>query len=307
MMKKIKYLILILCFSFMISGCAKQKEEVEPKSSSTPLLFEVSKEGATNKIYLFGSIHAADESLYPLPDYVLNAYHDSDAIAVEFDLVAYAADLSNQVELLSKFVYPDAKTISEDLDKETYEKGVEILKTAGLYYSMMDSYTPIMWESLIENVVMINTGLSEQYGIDTHFLNLAKEDNKKIIELESADYQYSMLLGFDMDLQIYLLKESINRYEESQENMKKLYDLYKKGNQNDLESLLFEEGETNAYLEEYNNQLITVRNNNMTASLKESFQNGETVFCTVGLGHIIGEGGIVDLLSQEGYKVTVVK
>lgn len=306
-MKKMKYLILILCFSFMVCGCSKQKEEVEPKSSNTPLLFEVSKEGMNNKLYLFGSIHAADETLYPLPNYVLDAYQNSDAIAVEFDLVAYEADLSSQFELLSKFVYDNEKTIQDDLDEETYEKAVEILKTAGLYYSMMDSYTPIMWQTLIESVMMIDAGLEEQYGIDKHFLNLAKEDNKKIIELESADYQYNMLLSFDMDLQVYLLKESIKEYDKLKDATIDLYDLYKKGNKDDLETLLFEEEETSEYAKEYNNQLVTVRNINMAVSLENAFQDGKNIFCTVGLAHIIGEGGIADLLTQEGYTVTVIK
>ena len=305
-MKKLKYLILILCFSFMV-GCSTKKEEVEPISNTTPLLIEVSKEGVENKLYLFGSIHAADEDLYPLPDYVLNAYHNSDAIAVEFDLVDFSKDLSNQMELLSKFTYPDQKTIKDDIEDEVYQTGVEILKSAGLYTWMIDRYQPIMWQSLIENVAMLDSGLKEQYGIDRYFLTLAKEDNKEIKELESAEYQYNMLLGFDMDMQVYLLKEGIKEYEQSAENMQKLYELYKKGNEQDLEILLFEEEVTDPYMEEYNNLLITVRNINMTESLEEAFQNGEKVFCTVGLAHIIGESGIADLLEQKGYTVTVIR
>lgn len=304
-MNKIKYLILILCFSFMV-GCSNKKEETEPIATTTPLLIEVSKEGAENKLYLFGSIHAADENLYPLPDYVLNAYKESDSIAVEFDLVEFTKDLSSQMELLSKFVYTDGSTITDNINEDTYTKGVELLKSAGLYTSMMDYYKPIMWQSLIENVVMLDSGLDEQYGIDKHFLTLAKENNKNIIELESAEYQYNMLLGFDMDMQVYLLEESIKQIEEAKENMVKLYDLYKKGNKEDLEKLVFEEETSDSYTEQYNNELITVRNQNMTESLDQTFGEGKNVFCTVGLAHIIGEGGIADLLEQRGYTITIV-
>lgn len=287
-------------------GCSNKKEETKPISTTTPLLIEVTKEGVENKLYLFGSIHAADETLYPLPDYVLNAYKESDAIAVEFDMIEFTKDLSNQMELLSKFVYTDGTKITDYIENDTYTKGVELLKSARLYTSMIDHYKPIMWQSLIENVAMINAGLDEAYGIDQHFLSLAKENNKNIIELESAEYQYNMLLGFDMDMQVYLLEESIKQIEEAKDAMMQLYDLYQKGNQEELEKLVFGEETSDSYTEQYNDALITVRNQNMTETLEQTFKEGQNVFCTVGLAHIIGEGGIADLLEQEGYTITIV-
>ncbi len=306
-MNKIKYLFLILCVSFMV-GCSNQKEETKPISTTTPLLIEVTKEGIENKLYLFGSIHAADETLYPLPDYVLNAYKKSDSIAVEFDMIEFIKDLSNQMELLSKFVYTDGTKITNYIENDTYIKGVQLLKSAKLYTAMIDHYKPIMWQSLIENVVMINAGLDDTYGIDQHFLSLAKDDHKNIIELESAEYQYNMLLGFDMDLQVYLLEESIKTYEQSIETMQHLYSLYQKGDLHLLEEFILQgDVEQNPYMEEYNHMLVTVRNQNMAESLEQTFLERKTIFCTVGLAHIIGQGGIADLLEQKGYTITVVK
>lgn len=300
-MKKIKYFVLILCFTFLV-GCSNKKENQEPIATTTPLLLEVSSPDQENKLYLFGSIHAADESLYPLPDYVVNAYNQSDALAVEFDIIAYTENLTNQLQLLAKFMYKDKDSIKNHISTETYESGVAILKEAGLYHTIMDQYYPIMWQSLIENSVLTDSGLEESYGIDKHFLTLAKENSKEIIELESAESQYEMLLGFSLETQVYLLEESIKAYDTLKENMRQLYMLYKEGNPNHLEQLLAAE-ETNAYVEEYNEQLVTIRNQNMTASLENYFKEGKNIFCTVGLAHIIGEGGIADLLEQKGYSV----
>lgn len=304
-MKKMKYLILILCFSFLV-GCSNEKDNAKPIATTTPLLIEVTQEETNQKLYLFGSIHAADESLYPLPNYVLNAYRNSDSIAVEFDLMEYEKDLSNQFQILANFTYEDSKTIKDVLDETTYQLGIEILKNAGLYYSVIDSYKPIIWESLIESISMQETGLDELYGIDKYFLNLAKEDHKKIIELESAEYQYNVLNSFTEEEQVYFLKEMIQNYEASKENTKQLYEQYKKGNKNDLENLLFEKT-TNEYVDTYNHKLITIRNENMFTSLKEKLNSNKIIFCTVGLGHIIGENGLADLFSKEGYTITILK
>lgn len=307
-MKKLKYVILLFCLTITLIGCTKKEAEQAPESTSTPLLLEVTKEGMDNKLYLFGSIHAGEKTMYPLPDYIINAYKESDILAVEFDLVEYSSDIANQMELLSKFIIPDGKKITDYVDEKTYHSGVSILENLGLYSPMYDSYSPIMWQTLIETAAMEEVNLSSAYGIDTYMLELAKEDGKKILELESAEYQYNVLLGFDEETQIYLLKQSIEEHENSKENLKELYELYKKGNKEELEKLVFQsEEEPNQYEIEYNEKLITIRNNNMTDLLEKNFQEGKNVFCTVGLAHIIGKGGMIDQFEQRGYTVRVVK
>lgn len=307
-MKKLKYLIVLLCFSIMLSGCMKKEAEPTPKSTSTPLLLEVTKEGMDNKLYLFGSIHAGEKTMYPLPNYIMNAYKESDVLAVEFDLVEYASDMENQMDLLSKFIIPDGGKITDYIDEETYNSGVAILENLGLYSSLYDHYNPMMWQTLIESAAMEEVDLSSIYGIDTHMLELAKEDGKKILELESAEEQYNMLLSFDDETQIYLLKQSIEKHEIAKKNLKDLYELYKKGNKEDLEKLVFEEEtEPNQYQIEYNEKLITIRNNNMTDLLEKNLKDGKNIFCTVGLAHIIGKGGIADQLEQRGYTINVIK
>ena len=159
--------------------------------------------------------------------------------------------------------------------------------------------------SLVENAVINNSDLDEQKGIDMYFLNKAKEDKKEIIELESANYQYGILSSFDIPMQVYLLEESVNNYDASLNQMKDLYELYKKGNKADLENLLFSDEEMNEYDKIYNNALITVRNEKMTKLLEEYFAQDKNIFCTVGLAHIIGDNGIANLLKQDGYKVEV--
>lgn len=305
-MKKLKFFVLLLSFSFMLCGCTKQ-EKVEPTSQNTPLLFEVTKDGTENKLYLFGSIHAAEESLYPLPNYVMDAYKKSKVLAVEFDLVEYMKDLPKQMSDLTRFVNPENKKISDYISAEVYEESVKILTNAGLYSFVLDSYSPIMWYTLLENAVIEDVHLETLYGVDQYFLQLAKEDEKEILELESADYQYAILSSFGYEMQAHLLEQGISEYEKSKQNLLKLYELYKKGNKEELEAIVFLDDDlSNSYMEEYTNKLVTVRNQNMAVSLEKSFENGQNIFCTIGLAHIIGEGGILDLLSQKGYVVTIV-
>jgi uncharacterized protein YbaP (TraB family) len=63
--------ILLIIFVFSaVSGCASKT-----KTPDTPLLWEVQYEDTT--LYLFGSIHAATEDLYPLSDTIMDAYEST--------------------------------------------------------------------------------------------------------------------------------------------------------------------------------------------------------------------------------------
>ena len=243
--------------------------------------------------------------MYPLSDRIINAYQDSDYVAAEFDLIEYMNDMSSQISGILPFMYSNNKSIKDDISDDLYKKVQVILEDADLYSSLYDRYKPIIWMSLVENAVINNSALDEQKGIDMYFLNKAKEDKKEIIELESANYQYGILSSFDIPMQVYLLEESVNNYDASLNQMKDLYELYKKGNKEDLENLLFSDEEMNEYDKIYNNALITVRNEKMTKLLEEYFAQDKNIFCTVGLAHIIGDNGIANLLKQDGYKVEV--
>ena len=309
-MKKLKYIVLLLAFLFISSGCTKEQKEEKSVATSTPLLLEVTKEETNNKLYLFGSIHAGDESMYPLPDYVMDAYKESERIAVEFDIIEYQKDMDLQIKHLTKFVNPGGGSIEEIIDADTYNKAVDILSDAGLYFSLYDVYSPMMWQSLIENAVIKDVGLGSTFGIDNHFLEIAKKDRKEIIELESAEFQYDLLSGFDIETHVYLLKQSVLEYDDAVEDMKELFALYKKGDKRELEDNLFKELDdenVSKYLLEYNDKLITKRNQTMMESLEKMLTGSDDVFCIVGLAHIIGEDGIGDLFDKKGYSVKVIK
>lgn len=318
-MKKIKFFMILMPLIIIISGCTVDEKKEENKdlkqATSSPLLYEVTKEGSDIKLYLFGSIHAAKKELYPLPDYVLDSYKKSDAIAVEFDLIEYNQDLEKQLKLVEKFVNPDGKKIEEYLGKDTYDKAVEILKRNKIYNSLYDVYSPVMWFSLLENALIGDAKLYSTYGVDENILEMAKSDNKEIIELESADYQMNILFDVDIKVMSAYIKMIVDSYDESVETMESLYDGYEKGDNEKLIQLLNEDQEIpdnirKEYskdiikgLEKFNKALGNSRNIIMAEKLDNYFKDGKNIFCTVGLAHVIGDTSIIELLENKGYTI----
>jgi hypothetical protein len=49
--------------------------------------------------------------------------------------------------------------------------------------------------------------------------------------------------------------------------------------------------------------MLSDRNPHMTDGVERYLKSGETCFLVVGAGHLVGKGGIVQLLKQRGFKV----
>lgn len=288
--------------------------DIPAESSITPLLYKVT-DDKNNTLWLFGSIHVGMDYFYPLPEYVLDAYKNSDALAVEADMVAFSTDITAQTNAVLKLLYQDGTNIKDHLPEETYEKAVEVLTELGIYYSVLDMYMPFMWSSTIENELVYMAGYDSELGIDMFFLNDAHDTGKKILEVESAEFQYNMMANFSEELQALLLEETLLTYDNPElhyEDLDTLVELWTSGDEKGISEYLsaegeFENKEEEKLYEEYNTEMVVKRNLSMADFAVDAIESGEEVFICVGAAHVVGEGGMADILAEKGYKVEIVR
>ena len=142
--KKHPVLCALLCLLLVSCGGAEQAEP-SPSAAFDPYslpMFEalpedyaaihpafwVAESPNGGKAYLFGSIHVADETAYRLPQAIMDAYLESDALAVEIDLLAYEADAAAQEANRGLTTYPDGDSLAAHIDPLIYEQLVEFLE-----------------------------------------------------------------------------------------------------------------------------------------------------------------------------------
>lgn len=276
----------------------------------TPMMWEVKSQGGA-KIYMLGSMHALNEEVYPLPDEILNAYNESDSLAVECDVISFQANFEAQMQMMNDMKYPTGKTIKDDIGEDLYNKLVALLKSKSMYMSMYDGYKPVFWMSLIENQLAIDAKLNSTKGFDMYILDKAHKDGKNVIEVETAQFQTEMLASFSLELYKLQLEVYVNDYDAQVASMTDLYEAWCNGT---VDKVILEESvdetqytaEQKAALEDYNKKMLTDRNVGMKNKLVEMLKNNQKVFYVVGAAHFVGEGGIIDLLEKDGYTVTAV-
>jgi uncharacterized protein YbaP (TraB family) len=102
-MRRFSRIVFLILSILLLCSCA-------PKSNGPAMWKVTSAEGG--ELYLFGSIHAAKDSLYPLPGRVMDAYASCDALAVEFDVSTLTEDANAALQLSSAMLLPEGRSFS---------------------------------------------------------------------------------------------------------------------------------------------------------------------------------------------------
>lgn len=263
-----------------------------------PLTYEICDNDSC--IYLLGSIHVGDSRVNKFDKKLINLYDKSKYLAVELDTQKVNMDLDT-------FIASPNETPSDILNEDIQQKLTDFLSTRGLLtYEQLKYFKIGYLANYISLLPAMELNLTSS-GVDEHFLYLAHNDNKEIIELETYEEQLSLLLDYSNEFYIDQITYTLDNYEEGKMELKNLYEEYLNANKTKLEKLINEEEEPRTEEErEYQNKMITERNQKMSSKVEEFLNNDKEVFMIVGLAHVIGEDGIIELLQDKNYKIKIV-
>jgi uncharacterized protein YbaP (TraB family) len=281
-----------LCTSF---AAAQNAASAPAKAPRKFLLWKASSPTAT--VYLMGSIHVGDASMYPLPAAVESAFESSKVLAVEINVKNI--DQSKAVKLVQEFgLYSGDDTLSNHVSKETAATLNLFCEKAGFPKAAFEKVKPWVAAVTVIAISLKAAGEDPALGIDQHFLDEAK--TQRIEEMESAEYQLALFSGASEQDQLELLTVSLSQVDKTQEFIQKMQSAYLSG---DAGKLLAVVNEQDTLPKALRKKLIDDRNLAMADKVEGYLKGSEQVFVVVGAAHVVGDTGIVKLLKNKGYKV----
>lgn len=284
------------------SSKLESSQSSEPDSDYTPAMWKVTKDD--KEMYLFGSIHATQDGAENLPDYVQSAFDECDSLAVELDSTSIVNDLDQSIQLMQKMLYIDGTTIKDHISEETYNDAVKYLTEKNMYISYYDNFKPVMWISLLESAIYQDAGIDINSSMESIMIEKANNANKEVLEVESMDIQLAVFDDISDKLIDVMIKSYVNQDPAEQTAASnELYEQWKHGEaitDTDDEDIPAEYKED---YEKYCQAMLTDRNEGMADRAEEYMNDGKKVFFMVGAAHMYGDDGIVQLLTDRGYKV----
>ena len=252
-----------------------------------------------NVIYLGGTVHLLRPGDYPLPDEFEEAYQASSELYFETDIAAMG-DLSVQAQMLQQLTYSDDRSLRTVLSDEAYTALSAYTQTAGLPIVMLEKFKPELLISTLQILVFQSMGFTPQ-GVDAFFHTRAVADGKAEGQLETVQEQIGFIAAMGEGNESEFILLSLKDLTETGNVIDGMIGAWRSGDAQGLSELFVEDMKVEAPA--LYDTLLLERNLKWIPQIHRMLQDADTEFVLVGAAHIVGENGLLDLLSQEGYEI----
>lgn len=272
-------------------------------SSSAQIFYKVSGNGLEKPSWLFGTHHLAPLSVLDSIRSAKAALDRASTVVGEIDMTVPKMELA--MKITPYMTAPSDSTLRSVIKPDVYERiSKEFVKYSpvpGATLDMFNSMRPMVVTAMVTMGIVGNhlPGFNPEEQLDSYIENYAKDNNKRIVALETAEQQAELLYaGQPIEKQARDLVELLEDPDKVVENAVRLNDSYLT---QDVEKMLSltESADSEPELME---ALLKRRNANWLKILPSVFKEGET-FVAVGALHLLGADGLVERLREAGFTV----
>ncbi|MDC5703498.1 TraB/GumN family protein [Vibrio europaeus] len=255
-----------------------------------PLIWNIEK--GELQYTVIGSVHVGDKSMYPLPEIVFERLKTSQGLIVETDIRQ-----NNGIK------YPPTTLVSKDvLSTEQQNELIGISNLLELNANELLHTPPWATALAIQMKQIEYLGYSAADGVDTRLAYKATLWDKPVLSLESLQFQIDLLTG-QKESGKELLISAIEEFDHSEDATHCLIESWKAGDMRKLEEF----ASLTQMSPDFEKSFLIDRNLDWAEKLSNPKwlpkAKGAYVI-VVGTLHLIGEQSVLQLLKDEGFKVT---
>lgn len=276
-------LLVVVCSGGCSSG--PQTIETPEPDDRRPFLWQV--DGPAGASYLLGTFHVGVDPDEVLPPNVFARLEASRSVILEVNIAV--------PEALGLGMQPPGRSLRDDMTPEQWAGLVQAMQLDDAAAKQLEQVKVwVIVTTLIQELV------PETRSIDSVVQERAEAARKQLVYLEDVAFQAAL---FDRHMTPELLLSLLGDKERQRGLLARQADAYRSGDEQRMfdESLspkVFEKSGAGA-----REELVYARNRAWLPRIEAELGRGKT-FVAVGVSHLIGPGGVIDLLRQRGYTVT---
>ena len=250
-------------------------------------------------LYLVGSVHMLAEQYYPLSAPIEAAYKDSDLLVEEVDL-DQMLEPSAQLLMLKRGMLPANRSLEDVVSPATFEMVQKRLASLGLPIEPLKRFKPWALALTLLSLEWQKAGFDAGLGLDRHFYDRARSENKPIQGLETLEFQISRFDGLPDADQDRMLAQTMRELDTQMADVTRLADAWKSGDLEGMEKLVLADVKSDPRMYE---RLLVDRNRNWLPRIDALASRPGRAFVVVGAAHLVGPDGLLAMLRAVGFKV----
>jgi uncharacterized protein YbaP (TraB family) len=259
--------------------------------------------GAHNTVYLAGSIHMLPAGDAVLPPAFGHAYADSARLVMEMDLARFDP-LEAMAWMMDHGTLPAGSNLRSVLGEQRYGRVSAAATGLGLPMAALDSLAPWVVGIQIADLAYEHEGFDPEQGVEEQLVRRAEKDGKPTAGLETMPEELSSLTELSSADQIRMLDQTVDDLKDIKSEMREVTTAWRHGDAAHLAALL--STEYNAFPSLYK-PLVSDRNKRWLPQVEELLKANDNSLVVVGALHLVGQGGLLELLRKKGYTITQIE
>lgn len=252
---------------------------------------------ATATVFLTGSVHVLKPSNYPLPEQFEDAFSQAQTLVLEVNL-ANLDKAALQQAFQQRALLPVQQRLGQQLGPDLTARVASQLSRYGIEIESLARFKPAAVTQQLVMLRLLTMGYPNNSGVEQHFL--AKLNGRHVQGLETIGEQLDLLFNQPMPVQITLLEETLEQFDQVDLQMSELVLAWMTGDDQRMLAEFKAQAGSSAAANLFYEQLLDDRNITMASKIEHLLDEPGTHLVVVGAAHCAGDKGIVSLLKQQG-------
>lgn len=246
-------------------------------------------------IAVLGSVHVLRPEDYPLPEALAEAYRRADTLVLELDMAEL--DDASVASLFARTGLLEQGNLSDRFSPAQWQQAMAEAGRLGIPLGQMQQLKPWLAALTVLQLRMAQLGYDPKLGVDQHFADLARDEGKPVLGLETLAQQLAMFDGMPPSDQQALLLQSLEEAAGLDEGLGQMLDDWRHGR---TAALAAEMSETFSAYPALYESLVVRRNRDWAQQIGRFEPRLGNVLVVVGALHLVGEHSLVEMLRAQG-------
>jgi uncharacterized protein len=255
--------------------------------------------GDHNTVYLAGSVHLLKAKEAALPTAFDRAYTGSHTLIMEIDL-GKVDPMAAATWMAGHGMLPAGTDIKTALGAARYQRVSTEATRLGLPLEMVGQFAPWVLGLQLMDLEYAKDGFDTESGVEQQLEHRAQADGKPTAGLETLEEQLGFFEALTPDQQAKFLDLVLNDLHTVDSDTQEVVAAWRAGDAAKLAALLSDEYKQFPALYR---SLVTDRNKRWEPQIEKLLRDKDNYFVVVGALHLVGDGGLLELLRKDGFKV----
>jgi uncharacterized protein len=254
--------------------------------------------GDHNTVYLAGSVHLLKANDAALPPGFERAYAGSRTLVMEIDL-GKLDPTEAAGWMMEHGTLGEGNSLQKVIGDERYRRVSTEATRLGMPMGLANQFAPWVLGLQLLELQYAQLGFDSQSGVEEQLEHRAQADGRPTAGLETLSQQLSLFAALSPEEQVKFLDLIVSEMHDVNKDTQAVIAAWRAGDAAKLAALLGDEYKSFPSLYR---ALVTERNKRWVPQIEKLLREKDNYFVVVGALHLVGDGGLLDLMRRDGFK-----